>query len=151
MQHYFCSFYDSSLNIYCTSSDSSYPCYIRDTSLVLSLLPFTLPTVTDIFNVLSPKLPCHQLPPQSRLRTLLQDSLRSLNFWSTHVYIIHCVQNSTYTGCPRRKGLNFGGVFLRSNYTDITQTTYIQISMVTEILAREKCGLLWCLRNVLCP
>ena len=53
-----------------------------------------------------------------------------------------------YTGCPRRKGPNFGRVFLRSNYTDITQNTYIQSSMVTEILAREKCGLLWCLRNV---
>ena len=31
----------------------------------------------------------------------------------------------------------FGRVFLRSNYTDITQNTYIQSSMVTEILARE--------------
>ena len=26
------------------------------------------------------------------------------------------------TGCPRRKGPNFGRVFLRSNYNDITQT-----------------------------
>ena len=42
-----------------------------------------------------------------------------------------------YTGCPRRKGPNFGRVFLRSNYTDITQNTYIQSSMVKEILARE--------------
>jgi len=56
-----------------------------------------------------------------------------------------------YTGCPRRKGPNFGRVFLRLNYTDITQNTCIQSSMVTEILAREKYGLLWCLRNVLCP
>ena len=40
-------------------------------------------------------------------------------------------------GCPRRKGPNFGRVFLRSNYNDITQNTYIQSSMVTEILARE--------------
>jgi len=42
-----------------------------------------------------------------------------------------------YTGCPRRKGPNFGRVFLRSNYNDITQNTYIQSSMDTEILARE--------------
>ena len=42
-----------------------------------------------------------------------------------------------YTGCPRRKGANFGRVFLMLNYTDITQNTYIQCSMVTEILARE--------------
>ena len=56
-----------------------------------------------------------------------------------------------YTGCPRRKGPNFGRVFLRSNYTDITKNTYIQSSMVTEILAREKCGCLLCLGTVLCP
>ena len=43
-----------------------------------------------------------------------------------------------YTGCPRRKGPNFGRVFLRSNYTDITQNTYIQSSMVTEIMNIEK-------------
>ena len=42
-----------------------------------------------------------------------------------------------YTGCNRRNGPNFGRVFLRSNYTDITQNTYIQSSMATEILARE--------------
>ena len=58
------------------------------------------------------------------------------------------IQNYSYTGCPRRKGPNFGRVFLRSNYTDITQNTYIQSSMVTEILAREKCGNLWCLFTV---
>ena len=45
----------------------------------------------------------------------------------TNTYI--CVY--TYTGCPTRKGPNFGRVFLRSNYNDITQNTYIQSSMVT--------------------
>ena len=71
---------------------------------------------------------------------------------------VDCHHNSSkplatrkYTGCPRRNGPNFGIVFLRSNYTDITQNTYIQSSMVTEILAREKCGCLLCLRTVLCP
>ena len=54
-----------------------------------------------------------------------------------------------HTGCNRRKGPDFGGEFLRSNYTDITQNTYIQSWTVTEILAREKSGLLWCLRTVL--
>ena len=43
----------------------------------------------------------------------------------------------SYTGCNRRNGPDFGRVFLRSNYTDITQNTNIQSSMVTEILARE--------------
>ena len=42
-----------------------------------------------------------------------------------------------YTECNRRNGPDFGRVFLRSNYTDITQNTYIQSSMVKEILARE--------------
>jgi len=32
----------------------------------------------------------------------------------------------TYTECPRRKGQNFGRVFLMLKYTDITQNTYIQ-------------------------
>jgi hypothetical protein len=54
-----------------------------------------------------------------------------------------------YTGCNRRNGPYFGRVFLRSNYTKKPQNTYTQSSMVTEILAREKCGLLWCLRTVL--
>ena len=31
-----------------------------------------------------------------------------------------------YTGCPRRKGQNFGRVFLMLKYTDITQNTYVQ-------------------------
>ena len=47
-----------------------------------------------------------------------------------------------YTGCPRRNGHNFGRVFLMLNYIDITQNTYIQSWTVTEIMAREKCGLL---------
>ena len=34
------------------------------------------------------------------------------------------------------------------NYTEKPQNTYIKSSMVTEILAREKCGLLRCLRTV---
>ena len=54
-----------------------------------------------------------------------------------------------YTGCNRRNGPDFGRVFLTSNYTNITQNTYIQSWTVTEILAREKSGLLWCLRTVL--
>ena len=62
-----------------------------------------------------------------------------------------CICVHIYTGCNRRNGPNFGRVFLRSNYTDITQNTYIQSSMVTEILAREMCGLLCRLRTVICP
>jgi len=53
------------------------------------------------------------------------------------VYMFVYVCMYIYIGCPRRKGPNFGRVFLRSNYTDVTQNTYIQSLMVTEILVRE--------------
>jgi len=59
-----------------------------------------------------------------------------------------CYRIFLYTGCPRRNGQNFGRVFLMLNYTDRTQHTYIQSWMVTEIMAREKCGLLGCPRTV---
>jgi hypothetical protein len=47
-----------------------------------------------------------------------------------------------YTGCPRRNVPDCGSVFLMLKYTDITQKTYVQSWTVTEIMAREKCGLL---------
>jgi len=47
-----------------------------------------------------------------------------------------------YTGCPRRNVPDFGRVILMLKYTDITQNTYVQSWTVTEIMAREKCGLL---------
>ena len=60
---------------------------------------------------------------------------------SVYTYVRMClcmyVRMYIYTGCPRRNVQYFGRVFLRSNYTDITQNTYIQSSMVTEILAEE--------------
>ena len=55
-------------------------------------------------------------------------------------YIHDYIYISIYTGCHRRNGPNFGRVFLMLNCTDITQNTYIQSWMVTEIMAREKCG-----------
>jgi hypothetical protein len=80
----------------------------------------------------------HLLP----LPLLFSDmTTHGMETYSNYIYIRIYIY--IYTGCPRRKGPKFGGVFLRSNYTDITQNTYIQSSMVTEILAREKCGLLW--------
>ena len=53
-----------------------------------------------------------------------------------------------YTGCPRRNVPDFGRMFLMLKYTDITQNTYIQIWTVTEIMARERCGLLAVPRTV---
>ena len=60
------------------------------------------------------------------------------------IVCIKLVHLLTYTGCHRRNGPNFGRVFLMLNYTDITQNTYIQSWRVMEIMAIEKCGLLWC-------
>ena len=56
-----------------------------------------------------------------------------------------------YTGCPRRNVKYFGRVFLMLNYTDITQNNYFQSWTVTELMAIEKCGLLWCPRTVRRP
>ena len=53
-----------------------------------------------------------------------------------------------YTGCNRRNVRDFRREFLRSNYTDITQNTYIQSWTVTEIMAIKMCGLLGCRRTV---
>ena len=63
--------------------------------------------------------------------------LVSFNFNSTSVFIGTTACVFLYTGCNRRNGPDFGRVFLRSNYTDITQNTYIQSSMVTEIMTGE--------------
>ena len=53
-----------------------------------------------------------------------------------------CLPAHWYTGCPRRNVPDIGRVFLMLKYTYITQNTYIQSWMVTEIMAREKWGLL---------
>jgi len=48
---------------------------------------------------------------------------------NTHIHkhtYIYTYKHTQYTGCHRRKGPNFGRVFLMLNYTDITQNTYIQ-------------------------
>ena len=59
-----------------------------------------------------------------------------------HIYmrVVGCLCIYIYAGCPRRNVQYFGRVFLRSNYTDITQNTYIQSSMFTEIFNIEKWG-----------
>jgi hypothetical protein len=53
-----------------------------------------------------------------------------------------------YTGCPRRNVPYFGRVFLMLKYTDITQNIYVQSWTVTEIMTREKCGLLSVTRTI---
>ena len=53
-----------------------------------------------------------------------------------------------YTECPGRNVPDFGKMFLKLKYTDLTKNTYIRSWTVTEIMAREKCGLLAVPRTV---
>ena len=69
---------------------------------------------------------------------------KSLHSWRSSMR----VYKLTYTECPRRNVPDFGRVFLMLKYTDITQNTYVQSWTVTEIKAREKCGLLAVPRTV---
>ena len=77
--------------------------------------------------------------------------LQLIKLKNVYFLIFSCQPVQTiYTGCRRRKGQNFGRVFLMLKYTDITQNTYIQSWTVTDIMAREKCALLAGLRTVPC-
>ena len=81
----------------------------------------------------------------------LHNSVYHINIKQCPVFgsYVHKTLSDPSTGCNRRNGPDFGRVFLMLKYTEKPQNTYIQSSTVTEIEAREKCGLLWCLRTVL--
>ena len=51
--------------------------------------------------------------------------VRSLNIIFLIIYFIY-VYIYIYTGCPGRNVPEFGRMFLKLKYTDITQNTYIQ-------------------------
>jgi len=88
--------------------------------------------------------------PKEKLKYVVYSSLtNSASKLSWCMWLEHVRHLVTYR-CPRRKGQNFGRVFLMLKYTDITQNTYIQSWTVTEIMAIEKCGLLAGLRTVPC-
>ena len=80
--------------------------------------------------------------------------------WNMCTLAEMCENFLIYTGCPRRNVSDFGRVFLMLKYTDITQNTCVQSWTVTEIMAREKCGLLagprtvpvsWQVLSMWCP
>ena len=64
-----------------------------------------------------------------------QTQMKMLNIY-IYIYIY------IYTEFPGRDVPDFGIMFLKLKYTDLTKNTYIRSSTVTEIMAREKCGLL---------
>ena len=47
------------------------------------------------------------------------------------------VANEQYTGCPGGNVPDFGRLFLKLKYTDLTKNTFIRSWTVTEIMARE--------------
>ena len=72
-----------------------------------------------------------------RLSIAIWVLLFSTQFSGMRIQVTDIFMYMQYTGCHRRKGPNFGRVFLMLNYTDITQSTYIQSWTVMEIMARE--------------
>jgi len=86
--------------------------------------------------------------PGKRLHNSIKLAVTTFTFFSHPFTLIgRCITVAfdralSYTGCPRRNVPDLGRVFLMLKYTDITQNTYVQSWTVTEIMAREKCGLL---------
>jgi hypothetical protein len=70
-----------------------------------------------------------------------RQKVKKADYWKSH-FLLTFSRLMTYTECPRRNVPDFGMVFLMLKYTDITQNTYVHSWTVTEIMAREKCGLL---------
>ena len=78
---------------------------------------------------------------KSFISFVLLSSCRSEHSWLCVFKPNSYAHTHIYTGCPMRNVTDFGRVFLMLNYTYITQYTYVQSRTVTEIMAREKCGL----------
>ena len=66
-------------------------------------------------------------------------SLVELHVVSIYIYIYIYTHTQ---GVPGGNVPDFGRMFVKLKYTDITQNTYIRSWTVTEIMVREKCGLL---------
>ena len=91
----------------------------------------------------------------------MKSSVESIHLSQFHIWVFFYVTGndwlqstnqqfwtSQYTGCPGGNVPHFGRMFLSLKYTDITQNTYIRSWTVTEIMARDKCGLLVVPRTV---
>ena len=91
---------------------------------------------------------CYLMQPKWGSRISWAWSIQCNNTWLEQVTLRYMKRlqalctTHMYTGCPRRNVPDFRRVFLMLQYTDTTQNTYIQSWTVTEIMAREKCGLL---------
>ena len=68
-------------------------------------------------------------------KSLARPSSRCILFDGENIYFDASLV--IYTGCPGRNVPDFGRMFLKLKYTDITQNTYSQSWTVTEIMAGE--------------
>ena len=87
-------------------------------------LTYKMAEVIPVFKPLVLEVNAHcdlkrtRIETEAALRADIQHILDVQQGWASHC--------TFYTGCNRRNVRDFGRVFLRSNYTDITQNTYIQ-------------------------
>ena len=72
----------------------------------------------------------------------------SLSYFLNKILCKFLICHIFYTGCPGGNVPDFGRMFLKLQYTDITKNTYIRSWTVTEIKVRDKCGLLAVPRTV---
>ena len=89
--------------------------------LLRKYIPSLMLFITDNPNNCQTGLEIHGLHTRSKIHL----SIPIANLMSVQKGITYS-GTKIYTGCNRRNGPDFGRVFLRSNYTDITQNTYIQ-------------------------
>ena len=68
--------------------------------------------------------------------------------WPIHKLLVPCCFKLLLYRCPGGNVPDFGRMFLMLKYTDLTPDTYIWSWMVTEVMVREKCGLLVVPRTV---
>jgi hypothetical protein len=96
-----------------------------------------------------------QVPILDRIDALIQQMMEEQKYQQEINNLPKCIKNKFFHACtyvyrcPRRNVPDFGRIFLILKYTDVTQNTYVQIRTVTEIMAREECGLLSGQRTVL--
>jgi len=81
---------------------------------------------------------CHNIT--KRCRAYISDITSKQN--ALHMHYNITTRCREYRGCAGGNVPDFGRMFLKLKYTDITQNTYTRSWTVTEIMVIEKCGLL---------
>ena len=69
-------------------------------------------------------------------------SIGATIYYTPTIILNNPVYTYMYTGYPGGNMSDFGRMFLKLKYTDITQNTYTRSWTFTEIMAKGKCGFL---------